>query len=153
MRDEVTVRQHPGWVEVEIRNDVLFASGSASLNPDARRGLAQVAGTLLGFGNPIRVEGHADDVPINGGTFRDNWDLSAARAGEVVRVLVANGLEPSRLAVIGFGEHRPIESNSTEAGRRVNRRVLLVILGEDESTSGPDRHPRGSAQRVKVGNP
>ncbi len=67
MSDQVTIRQHPMWVEVEIRNDVLFASGSATLNPDAERVLSQLAETLTGFGNSIRVEGHTDDVPIQGG--------------------------------------------------------------------------------------
>ena len=143
MSDQVTIRQHPMWVEVEIRDDVLFASGSATLNPDAERVLAQLAETLIGFGNPIRVEGHTDDVPVQGGLYRDNWDLSAARAGAVVRVLVAKGLEPSRFAVLGFGEHRPRQSNDSEAGRSANRRVLLAILGEDEVAEGPYGMNRG----------
>jgi len=143
MSDKVTIRQHPMWVEVEIRDDVLFASGSATLNPDAERVLSRLAGTLMGFGNPIRVEGHTDDVPIQGGVFRDNWDLSAARAGAVVRVLVANDLDPARFAVLGFGEHRPLQPNDTEAGRSANRRVLLAILGEDEVAEGPYGMTRG----------
>jgi chemotaxis protein MotB len=144
MRDQVIIRQHPKWVEVEIRNDVLFASGSATLNPEAEKVLAQLAGVLRGFGNAIRVEGHTDDVPIQGGVYRDNWDLSAARAAAVVRVLVAGGLNPSRFAVLGFGEHRPIQANDTEAGRSANRRVLLAILGEDDAAEGPYGRQRGS---------
>ena len=143
MSDQVTIRQHPRWVEVEIRNDVLFASGSATLNPDAERVLSQLAETLTGFGNSIRVEGHTDDVPIQGGLYRDNWDLSAARAGAVVRVLVAKGLDPSRFAVLGFGEHRPLQPNDSEAGRSANRRVLLAILGQDEVAEGPYGINRG----------
>jgi chemotaxis protein MotB len=153
MRDQVTIRQHQRWVEVEIRNDVLFASGSATLNPDAERVLAQLAGTLVGFGNPIRIEGHTDDVPIQGGIYRDNWDLSAARAGAVVRVLVANGLEPARFAVLGFGEHRPAQPNATEAGRRANRRVLLAILGQDEMAEGAYGRQRGADAPVTPGAP
>jgi chemotaxis protein MotB len=144
MRDQVIIRQHPKWVEVEIRNDVLFASGSATLNPEAEKVLVQLAGTLRGFGNAIRVEGHTDDVPIQGGIYRDNWDLSAARAAAVVRVLVAGGLDPARFAVLGFGEHRPIQANDTEAGRRANRRVLLAILGEDDAAEGPYGLQRGN---------
>lgn len=144
MSDQVTIRQHPMWVEVEIRNDVLFASGSATLNPDAERVLSQLAETLTGFGNSIRVEGHTDDVPIQGGLYRDNWDLSAARAGAVVRVLVAKGLDPSRFAVLGFGEHRPLQPNDSEAGRSANRRVLLAILGQDEVAEGPYGINRGN---------
>ena len=143
MSDQVTIRQHPMWVEVEIRNDVLFASGSASLNPHAEPVLSQLAETLVGFGNPIRVEGHTDNVPIQGGLYRDNWDLSAARAGAVVRVLVANGLDPTRFAVLGFGEYRPLQPNDSEAGRNANRRVLLAILGQDEVAEGPYGMNRG----------
>ena len=143
MSDQVTIRQHPMWVEVEIRNDVLFASGSATLNPAAERVLSQLAETLIGFGNPIRVEGHTDDVPIQGGLYRDNWDLSAARAGAVVRVLVASGLDPARFAVLGFGEHRPLQPNDSEAGRSANRGVLLAILGQDEVAEGPYGMNRG----------
>ncbi|MFM7706692.1 MAG: flagellar motor protein MotB [Gammaproteobacteria bacterium] len=144
MRDQVTVRQHPLWVEVEIRNDVLFASGSAELGPGAAEVLAGLADTLRGFGNPIRVEGHTDDVPIEGGRYRDNWDLSAARAASVVRVLADGGIDPRRLAVLGFAEHRPLQSNLTESGRRANRRVLLAILGSDDSAEGPYGRERGS---------
>lgn len=144
MRDQVTVRQHPLWVEVEIRNDVLFASGSAELHPEAEAVLAQLAITLRGFGNPIRVEGHTDDVPIDGGRYRDNWDLSAARAASVVRVLGENGIAPARLALLGFGEYRPLQSNATESGRRANRRVLLAILGSDGAAEGPYGRERGN---------
>jgi chemotaxis protein MotB len=143
MRDQVTVRQHPLWVEVEIRNDVLFASGSADLNRNAEEVLTRLAATMRGFGNPIRVEGHTDDVPIDGGRYRDNWDLSAARAVSVVRVLAENGIDPARLAVLGFGEFRPIESNQAESGRRANRRVLLAILGSDDAAEGPYGRQRG----------
>ena len=145
MRDQVTVRQHPLWVEVEIRNDVLFASGSAELNPAAEAVLADLAVTLRGFGNPIRIEGHTDDIPIERGRYRDNWDLSAARAVSVVRVLAGNGIDPARLAVLGFAEHRPAQPNVTESGRSANRRVLLAILGSDDAAEGPYGRERGRA--------
>jgi chemotaxis protein MotB len=143
MGDQITVRQHPLWVEVEIRNDVLFTSGSAELNPAAEEVLAKLAVTLQGFGNPIRIEGHTDDVPIERGRYRDNWDLSAARAVSVVRVLAANGIDPARLAVLGFAEHRPAQPNATATGRRANRRVLLAILGFDDAAEGPYGRERG----------
>lgn len=151
MRDQVTVRQHPLWVEVEIRNDVLFASGSAELNPAAEAVLAQLAVTLRGFGNPIRVEGHTDDIPIESGRYQDNWDLSAARAASVVRMLAANGIDPARLAVLGFADHRPAQPNLTEAGRRANRRVLLAILGTDEAAEGPYGRERGRRVAAPAG--
>jgi len=145
MRDQVTVRRHADWVEVEIRNDVLFASGSAALNEAAVLVLSRLAATLRGFGNPIRVEGHTDDVPMQGRAYRDNWDLSAARAAAVVRVLVDNDVEPARLAVLGFGEHRPKRSNDTPDGRNANRRVLLAILGSSVPAEGAYGSERGRA--------
>ena len=146
MRDQVTVRRHSNWVEVEIRNDVLFASGSSELNAEAVKVLARLAATMRGFGNPIRVEGHTDDVPIQSGTYRDNWDLSASRGAAVVRILVANGVEPARLAVLGFGEHRPKQPNDTAEGRSANRRVLLAILGAAQPAEG-----RYGAERGRTG--
>ena len=143
MRDQITVRRHAFWVEVEIRNDVLFQSGSARLNPEAEKVIARLAVTLRGFGNPIRVEGHTDDVPIQGGLYGDNWELSAARAAAVVRVLVANGVDPARLAVLGFGEHRPARANDSPEGRSANRRVLLAILGSGEVPEGDYGRERG----------
>jgi chemotaxis protein MotB len=143
MRDQITVRRHAFWVEVEIRNDVLFQSGSAVLNPEAEKVIARLAVTLRGFGNPIRVEGHTDDVPIQGGIYRDNWDLSAARAAAVVRVLVDNSVDPGRLAVLGFGEHRPMRANDSPEGRSANRRVLLAILGSGDAPEGDYGRERG----------
>jgi chemotaxis protein MotB len=150
MRDQITVRRHSFWVEVEIRNDVLFPSGSAQLNPEAEKVMAQLALTLRGFGNPIRVEGHTDDVPIEGGMYRDNWDLSAARAAAVVRVLVVNGVDPGRLAVLGFGEHRPARANDSPEGRSANRRVLLAILGSGDAPEGDYGRERGSSPSKPV---
>jgi chemotaxis protein MotB len=143
MRDQITVRRHAFWVEVEIRNDVLFQSGSAVLNLEAEKVIARLALTLRGFGNPIRVEGHTDDVPIQGGMYGDNWELSAARAAAVVRVLVANGVDPGRLAVLGFGEHRPLRPNDSPEGRSANRRVLLAILGSGDAPEGDYGRERG----------
>src|SRR6185312_11694561 len=79
----------------------------------------------------IRVEGHTDNKPIKTVAFYSNWELSAARAGSVVRVLQSRGVNPERLAVIGYGEQRPVQSNDTEQGRNANRRVVVVILSTE----------------------
>ncbi|HKE93597.1 MAG TPA: flagellar motor protein MotB, partial [Povalibacter sp.] len=75
----IAVRRHGLWVEVEIRTDILFPSGVATLSPDAVNILRQLAETLKPFPNPIRVEGHTDDRPISTRTFPSNWELSSAR--------------------------------------------------------------------------
>jgi chemotaxis protein MotB len=124
----VFVHRSEFWIEVEIRTDILFPSGVAQLQPNAEGVIARLADTLAPFPNPIRVEGHTDNVPIKTVAFSSNWELSAARAGSVVRVLSKHGVNPSRLAVIGFGEQRPVQPNDTQTGRNANRRVVVVIL-------------------------
>jgi chemotaxis protein MotB len=151
MQDQVVVRRHDDWVEVEIRTDILFGSGSAALAAQATSAIAQLGDALRDNRNPIRVEGHTDNVPIRTSAFASNWELSAARAASVVRILVDRGIDPSRLAVLGLGEFRPAQPNDTITGRGANRRVLLVILGDDQAPEGSYAADRGtSAEPLKV---
>jgi chemotaxis protein MotB len=129
--DMVIVRRKDFWIEVEIRTDILFPSASAQLQPSALGVIERLGNALAPFPNAIRVEGHTDNRPIKTVTFISNWELSAARAGSVVRVLASRGIAPSRLAVIGYGEYRPSHTNSTVEGRNANRRVIIVILSTD----------------------
>jgi chemotaxis protein MotB len=129
----IIVRRQGLWVEVEVRTDILFASGKATLSAESTEILRRLAATLRPFPNPIRVEGHTDNVPIRTREFPSNWELSAARAATVVHLLMREGVEPARLAVVGLGEYRPAQSNDTPEGRNANRRVLLVILAADRS--------------------
>jgi chemotaxis protein MotB len=142
-RELVTVRRHGKWVEVEIKTDILFPSGVATLSPQAEQVLQQLAETLKPFPNSIRVEGHTDNRPINTSAFPSNWELSAARAASVVHLFTRAGMDPARLAVIGLGEHRPSQSNATAQGRNANRRVLLVILGGNNRPEGDYAGERG----------
>jgi chemotaxis protein MotB len=95
------------------------------------------------------VEGHTDNRPIKTVAFFSNWELSAARAGSVVRVLASRGVAPDRLAVIGYGENRPTHPNDTEEGRNANRRVVVVILSTDVNKNDVPALP----QLDGVGNP
>jgi chemotaxis protein MotB len=136
--DLVVVRRSDFWIEVEIRTDILFPSGSAQLSPSAVSVIERLANVLAPLSNSIRVEGHTDNRPIKTAAFYSNWELSAARAGSVVRVLAGRGVGGSRLAVIGYGENRPKDSNGTPQGRDANRRVVMVILSTDPTKdSGP----------------
>ena len=130
----VAVRRGDSSVEVEIRTDILFPSGSATLAPSAIDILTRLAESLRSVPNPIRVEGHTDDRPINTLAFPSNWELSAARASSVVHLFSSREIAPARLAVIGLGEYRPVKSNTTSDGRNANRRVVIVILSPDAST-------------------
>jgi chemotaxis protein MotB len=133
----VTVRRHSFWIEVEIRADILFPSGVATISPAAVPALQALAKTLAPYPNPVRVEGHTDNKPIKTIAFPSNWELSSARAASVVHLLANGGVAPKRLSVIGLGEWHPTQSNDTVDGRNANRRVLLVILsGGTDSTNG-----------------
>ena len=152
-RELIVVRRHGTWVEVEIRTDILFPSGVATLSPAAEQVLMQLAETLKPFPNSIRVEGHTDNRPISTAAFPSNWELSAARAASVVHLFTRVGIDPARLAVVGLGENRPAQSNATAGGRNANRRVLLVILGSGNQPEGDYAEERGQEEEPPVAEP
>ncbi|MFO1349993.1 MAG: flagellar motor protein MotD [Gammaproteobacteria bacterium] len=130
----VEVRRKGSFVEVEIRDTVLFDSGSATINASAIEPLEKIAAIFRDISNQIQVEGFTDNVPISTAIYPSNWELSAARAASVVRLLMEHGVEPERMAAIGHGEHKPIADTGTAEGRTRNRRVVLVILGKAAPT-------------------
>lgn len=130
----VMVKRKQSWIEVDIRTDILFPSGSAQLAPSAVDIIRHLAAVLARFPNPIRVEGFTDDVPIRTMEFFSNWELSAARAASVVHVFSERGVAPGRLAVVGFGDQHPVASNASAQGRNANRRVSVVILSTAPGT-------------------
>jgi chemotaxis protein MotB len=134
----VAVRRHEFWLEVEVRTDILFPSGVATLSDKAIPALDALAATLVRYPNPVRVEGHTDDRPIASKIFPSNWELSAARAASVVHRFANAGVSPDRLSVIGFGEFRPAKPNDTAAGRDANRRVVIVILAGEGAPAPAD---------------
>jgi chemotaxis protein MotB len=127
-RDLIRIQRTEAWIEVEIKTDILFASGSAEIGAEAIAILERVAAILQERPYPVRVEGHTDNRPVRAGShFHSNWELSTSRAVAVLRVLHEGGIDPTRLAVAGYGEFRPISGNETDEGRRQNRRVDLVL--------------------------
>lgn len=128
--DLIRIRRERFWLEVEINTSFLFASGSAEIFLEARPILGELAGILKDLPVRVNVEGFTDDVPINTPVFPSNWELSSGRASSVLRLLVEEGLDPTRMAAIGFGEHRPVADNATAEGRRQNRRVTIVVLAD-----------------------
>jgi chemotaxis protein MotB len=131
----VTIKRAELWLEVQINSDILYPTGSATLEPDARDTVSKLAGVLAGVPNAVRVEGYTDDRPINTYQFPSNWELSAARAASVVHLFVGDGIPPERLAMIGYGEFRPVADNATLEGRNANRRVLLIILASQDKSA------------------
>lgn len=126
--DLVRIRREGSWIELEMKNHMLFDSASSIINTEAVPSIRQIAGVLRDIPNRIHVEGFTDNIPIKTPLYPSNWELSAARAASVVHLLMDEGLAPERMAAVGYGEHRPIADNATEQGRIQNRRVVLVIL-------------------------
>lgn len=131
--DLITIRRTALWLEVELSTTILFGSGSIVLLAESKDILKQLAEILEPFPNPIRVEGFTDTVPISTPQFASNWELSTARAARVVRLFEQEGVDPVRMAAVGFGEHRSTGDNSTPEGRSRNRRVSLVVLAGQDS--------------------
>jgi chemotaxis protein MotB len=118
-----------GRMGIHLPQDVLFPSGSATLNAEGRQALTEV-GTVLAelTDRTFQVEGHTDNVPISTPQFPSNWELSSARALSVVRLLVQAGVAPERVSGAGYGEYQPVASNDDREGRRLNRRIEIVML-------------------------
>jgi chemotaxis protein MotB len=136
-RGMITVRRTELWIEVEINSDILFTTGSATLDVHARDTLSSLAKVLHDAPNGVRVEGHTDNVPIATALFPSNWELSAARAASVVHLFADQGLQPSRLAMVGYGQFRPREDNASAEGRNRNRRVMVIILADTSQGVDP----------------
>jgi len=114
-------------VRIRISDGPLFEPASARLEPAAGPPLARIAALIREAGARATVEGHSDNLPIRGAAFPSNWELSAARAGAVVRFLATHGLAPVRLEAVGHADTRPVGDNTTEEGRRRNRRVEILV--------------------------
>jgi chemotaxis protein MotB len=124
-----TVIERRGLVVRVLTDNLLFVSGSATLQPGADQLLAEVAQLLnLDPTHPITVEGHTDNQPIATAQFPSNWELSTARATNVVRFLIGRGVNRYRLGAVGYADLHPIASNAAAAGRAQNRRVEIVLM-------------------------
>lgn len=126
---------------IRFPDNVLFDSGSASVKNEALPTLKAIGGILLESSynmSHIRVEGHTDNVPIKTSQFPSNWELSTDRATNVVKLLINDAkINPNRLSASGYGEYKPIASNSDASGRSKNRRVDIVVLKTLEATTEP----------------
>ena len=117
-----------GRMLIALESDVLFDSGKTSLKPAGQTALAKVAQVLAGIADrKYQVAGHTDNVPIRTAKFPSNWDLSTARAVEVVNFLIANGLKPQQVSAAGFGEFDPVVANDTPDHQAQNRRIEIVL--------------------------
>lgn len=124
----VRVTRSSRGISIEINAAILFAPADARLNPESIAALQSIAEILRFHVNAIEVEGHTDNRTIETMAFPSNWELSAARASRVVRLLIDSGIDDRRLLAVGHAANRPLASNETSQGRLRNRRVEIQVL-------------------------
>lgn len=126
---QLSVAIDRGRMVIQLPQDILFASGSATLGSEGRDVIAQVGAVLADFPDRrFQVEGHTDNVPITTERFPSNWELSSARALAVVRLLTQQGVQPENVSGAAYGEHQPVAPNDDRESRRLNRRIEIVML-------------------------
>jgi chemotaxis protein MotB len=128
MRQELVLRLPEG---------VFFDSGDARVKDATGRMFKVLTPELKNRNLEVRIEGHTDDRPIASGRYRSNWELSTARAGAVMAVVLAEGMPPERMSIAGYAEYRPIADNATDDGRKQNRRVDVVVTALTEKELKP----------------
>lgn len=139
-KKNISVSMDDRGIVIVLSDEILFDSGRAEVKSSARPVLNKVA-VIVNDEVPnkkIGVTGHTDNVPIRQSNWKSNWELSTARATNVLHYLESKGVSPRRLSATGYGEYRPVASNSTAKGRAQNRRVEIVILPQFEEKKSGD---------------
>ena len=138
----------PRGLVISVKDTLLFEIGSADLTGPAKEIIRSVGHILAATPNAIRVEGHTDNIPIHTARFFSNWELSTARATNVLQYFISQGaLAPDRLSAAGYGEYKPSVPNSSERNRALNRRVDIVLLSRAFSKFEPMGGGAGAAAR------
>lgn len=127
LSDDVEVVYEEGKVSFRISSEILFASAGAELEDGGYRALDPLIPILQSSPHTVAVAGHTDNLPINTARFPSNWELSAARAGSVIRYLIESGVDPARLRAEGYADTRPLTANDSDKSRAQNRRVELTL--------------------------
>lgn len=122
------ISRYDGWIELEIKAGSIFDSANAELKPEAIIPLMKLAEKIKQFSFPIVIEGYTDNIPISSPQYPSNWELSAARAATVGRLLYSFGIEGDQISVTGYADQYPVMDNSMEVGRSQNRRVNILIV-------------------------
>jgi len=135
---KVGLRLEGRGLVISLREAGFFASGDDTVSSAGSDTLAKIAGVVNALPNPIRLEGNTDSIPIHNSRFHSNWELSAARAIAMLGVLSTRfGVTEERMAIAGYADTAPADSNETEEGRARNRRVDLVLLTRQGERAEP----------------
>jgi chemotaxis protein MotB len=148
-RHEVALHREEEGLVISLKEFGFFDSGSAAIKPESLPALDRIASILAIRTCKLRIEGHTDNIPIHTAQIASNWELSTARATQLVRLLIVeHRFAPQRLSAAGFAEYHPIASNLTAQGRAQNRRVDIVILSAQSTVGtplpGPDQSGKPS---------
>ncbi|MBN2717572.1 MAG: OmpA family protein [Deltaproteobacteria bacterium] len=126
---KLSIKIVDGQMVVQMASSILFETGQAKLSEEGELALADLANILATIKDrKFQVAGHTDNVPINSKKFPSNWELSTARAVNVVKFLQENGVDPKNISAAGYAEYRPSESNDTKDGQAANRRIEITLL-------------------------
>ena len=131
LKGKVIFLEENNQVRLAMSDQLLFLPGDATLSRSGELVLNELAVMLNVHPSKILVEGHTDNNDISTPRFQSNWELSSARASSVTRHLIGMGISPSRLSAIGYADTQPIRANNTRQGRKVNRRVELVLTAPE----------------------
>jgi chemotaxis protein MotB len=134
---DIQLRLDSRGLYLTITGTILFENGSAELTPEAKKIIKGVFDILASIDNPVRIEGHTDNVPIHTAQFPSNWELSSARAVNLLRYLIEDyKMDPNRLSAAAYGEYHPVAPNDTPENRAKNRRVEVSILSKVQTDNG-----------------
>lgn len=135
LEDIVKIREEDAGVVLQLSDSILFDLGKAEMKSDSIPILDVISTIIPNIENEIMVQGHTDNIPINSANYKSNWELSAARAVNVIKYFIeTKGFDPTRFSATGYGEYRPLVDNSTEENRAINRRVDILIVQKKETT-------------------
>ena len=127
-KDELTVQLRDGKIYVSLAEQLLFKSGSTSVDPKGEDALTKLASALQNQTDiDILIEGHTDSIPIKTACIKDNWDLSVLRATSIVRILTDAGIPSDKIVPSGRGEFKPVAANTDKEGRALNRRTEIIL--------------------------
>ena len=150
---QIQIEQLREGIRVNVSDDILFDTGSTRLDPVGRQVLDKVAAQLAALDHDIEVQGHTDDRQIRGSLksrFPSNWELAAARAGRVVRLLEESGITGDRLTLVSYASFRPIAPNETADERALNRRIEIRLKPKGQSDAATASADGGAVQEAAV---
>lgn len=128
----INLIKSPRGLVIRVNDKLIFDEGSAQIKPQAEKSLKEIVKTLTKIDNPVIIEGHTDSIPINNQKYSSNWELSTARATNIISYAMnISKINPKRFSAVGYGEYVPIADNTSISGRMLNRRVDIIVLSKN----------------------